>query len=45
VKLFRTWLKDRPRHYAAFLADDDSLAGFDHQVFAGSMTRRWQIEQ
>lgn len=45
VKLFRTWLKDQPRHYAAFLANEDSLTGFDRRAFAEQHDRHWQIEQ
>jgi len=45
VKLFRTWLKDQPRHYAAFLADEAALTDFDRRAFAEQHDRHWQIEQ
>ena len=34
VKLFRTWLKDQPRHYAVFLPDDDQLAAVGRKTFS-----------
>jgi len=32
VKLFRTWLKDQPRHYVVFLSDDDQIAAIDRKT-------------
>jgi len=45
VKLFRTWLKDQPRHYAVFLPDDGQLASFDRQAFLEQHDKHWHIEQ
>jgi len=45
VKLFRTWLKNQPRHYAVFLTDEGQLASFDRQKFAEQHDKHWHIEQ
>jgi hypothetical protein len=45
VKLFRTWLKDQPRHYAVFLTDERQLASFDRQKFVEQHDKHWHIEQ
>jgi hypothetical protein len=45
VKLFRTWLKDQPRHYAVFLTDEDHLAAVDRKTFIEQHDRHWHIEQ
>lgn len=45
VKLFRTWLKDQPRHYGVSLPDAEQLARFDRSAFAEQHDRHWQIEQ
>ena len=45
VKLFRTWLKDQPRHYAVFLPDDGQLACFDRKAFLEQHDKHWHIEQ
>jgi len=45
VKLFRTWLKDQPRHYAVFLPEDDDLTAVDRKTFIAQHDRHWHIEQ
>ncbi len=45
VKLFRTWLKDQPRHYAVYLPDEAQLAAFDRPAFVHLHDQHWQIEQ
>lgn len=45
VKLFRTWLKDQPRHYAVFLPDDDWLTAVGRKTFTIQHDRHWHIEQ
>jgi hypothetical protein len=45
VKLFRTWLKDQPRHYAVFLANEEQLAFVDRKTFNEQHDRHWHIEQ
>lgn len=45
VKLFRTWLKDQPRHYAVYLPDPEALAAFDRPAFVQLHDQHWQIEQ
>jgi len=45
VKVFRTWLKDQPRHYAVYLPEADSLAAFDRPAFVQLHDQHWQIEQ
>lgn len=45
VKLFRTWLKDQPRHYAVYLSDEDLLASFDRKAFTEQHDKHWHIEQ
>ncbi len=44
VKLFRTWLKDQPRHYAVYLPEADQLAAFDRAAFGHRHDQHWQIE-
>jgi hypothetical protein len=45
VKVFRTWLKDQPRHYAVYLPDPAQLAAFDRSAFTLRHDQHWQIEQ
>jgi hypothetical protein len=45
VKLFRTWLKDQPRHYVVFLPDDDQLAAVGRNTFTEQHDKHWHIEQ
>lgn len=45
VKLFRTWLKDQPRHYAVFLDNEEQLASVDRKTFNGQHDKHWHIEQ
>jgi hypothetical protein len=45
VKLFRTWLKDQPRHYAVYLADEEQLASFGRKAFLEQHDKHWHIEQ
>ncbi len=45
VKLFRTWLKDQPRHYAIFLANEEQLAACDRKTFTEQHDKHWHIEQ
>ena len=45
VKVFRTWLKDQPRHYALYLPDPEQLAAFDRPAFTLLHDQHWQIEQ
>lgn len=45
VKLFRTWLKDQPRHYAVFLPDDDQLTAVGRKTFTEQHDKHWHIEQ
>jgi hypothetical protein len=33
VKLFRMWLKDKPRHYTVFLPDEGQLAAVNQKTF------------
>jgi hypothetical protein len=44
VKLFRTWLKDQPRHYAVHLPDGRQLASVDRETFLRWHDQHWQIE-
>ncbi len=44
VKVFRTWLKDQPRHYAVYLPEADQLAAFDRAAFVHLHDQHWQIE-
>lgn len=45
VKLFRTWLKDQPRHYAVYQPDPEQLAAVDRPAFVHLHDQHWQIEQ
>jgi hypothetical protein len=45
VKLFRTRLKDQPRHYAVHLPDGGSLAAVDREAFLRWHDQHWHIEQ
>jgi hypothetical protein len=45
VKLFRTWLKDQPRHYGVFLPDDDELTAVGRKTFTAQHDSHWHIEQ
>jgi hypothetical protein len=45
VKLFRTWLKDQPRHYAAFLVNEEQLAACDQKTFTEQHDKHWHNEQ
>jgi hypothetical protein len=45
VKVFRTWLRDQPRHYAVYLPDPAQLAAFDRSAFTLRHDQHWQIEQ
>jgi hypothetical protein len=44
-KLFRTQLKDQPRHYVVHLPDADRLTPFGHDAFVRQHDWHWQIEQ
>jgi hypothetical protein len=44
VKLFRTGLKDQPRHYAVFLPDGGQLATVDRKTFTVQHDRHWHME-
>jgi hypothetical protein len=45
VKLFRTWLKDQPRHYVVYQPDPELLAAVDRPAFVRLHDQHWQIEQ
>lgn len=47
VKLFRTWLKDQPRHYVVFLppTDADPYLHFGRSAFEKLHDQHWKIEQ
>ena len=45
IKVFRTWLKNQPRHYALYPPNDEAWATFDHAVFLKLHDQHWQIEQ
>jgi hypothetical protein len=45
VKLFRTWLKDEPRHYVVHLADVAQLSNFNRKLFCDVHDQHWKIEQ
>jgi hypothetical protein len=47
VKLFRTWLKDQPRHYVVFLppTDADPYLSFERSAFEKLHDQHWRIEQ
>ena len=44
VKLFRTRLKDRLRHYIVYLPHEERLQDFDREDFSETHDRHWQIE-
>lgn len=44
VKLFRTWLKDQPRHYVVFLPEADAYDHFGSAQFRERRALHWQIE-
>jgi hypothetical protein len=44
VKLFRTWLKDQPRHYVVFLPDGDAYDAFGAADFDRLHENHWRIE-
>jgi hypothetical protein len=44
VKVFRTWLKEQPRHYAVHLPDGEPLAAVDRKAFQQWHDQHWQIE-
>jgi hypothetical protein len=45
VKVFRTWLKDTPRHYALYPSNEETGATFDRLTFRHLHDQHWQIEQ
>ena len=45
VKVFRTWLKDQPRHYIVYLSHTEHLADFTAEAFQRAHDQHWQIEQ
>jgi hypothetical protein len=45
VKLFRTRLKDQPRHYALYQPNDEAWAAVDRPAFLKLHDQHWQIEQ
>ena len=45
VKLFRTWLKDEPRHYVVHLADVAQLSSLNRKLFCDVHDQHWKIEQ
>ena len=45
VKVFRTWLKNQPRHYALYQSNEEAWATFDRAVFLKLHDQHWQIEQ
>jgi len=45
VKLFRTLLKNQPRHYVVYLPDEEKLSLFDRAAFDLEHDKHWQIEQ
>ena len=45
VKVFRTWLKNQPRHYALYQSNAGAWATFDRAVFLKLHDQHWQIEQ
>ena len=45
VKVFRTWLKNQPRHYALYQSNDDRWGAFNHAAFLKLHDQHWQIEQ
>ena len=45
VKLFRTWLKDEPRHYVVHLTDVTQLSSFNRKSFCDVHDQHWKTEQ
>ena len=47
VKVFRTWLKNQPRHYALYQSNEEAWATFEDQcrVSGKFHDQHWQIEQ
>jgi hypothetical protein len=45
VKLFRTWLKNQPRHYIVFLSDSTTYQTFGQSSFQKLHDQHWKIEQ
>ena len=45
VKVFRTWLKNQPRHYALYQSNEEAWATFNRAVFLKLHDQHWQIEQ
>jgi hypothetical protein len=45
VKVFRTWLKNQPRHYALYQPNDEGWAAFERPAFLKRHDQHWQIEQ
>ena len=45
VKVFRTWLKNQPRHYALYQSNEEAWATFDRAVFLKLHDQHWPIEQ
>jgi len=44
--VFRTWLKDQPRHYALYQPNgDEAWAAFSRAAFLKLHDQHWQIEQ
>jgi hypothetical protein len=44
VKVFRTWLKDQPRHYAVHRPDGEPSAAVGREAFRRWHDQHWQIE-
>jgi Transposase DDE domain len=44
VKLFRTWLKDQPRHYVCALPETSETEALSRADFLGQHARHWHIE-
>ena len=44
VKVFRTRLKDQPRHYALYQPNDEAWSAFDRPAFLKLHDQHWQIE-
>ena len=45
VKVFRTQLKNQPRHYALYQPNDEDWVAFDRPAFLKLHDQHWQIEQ
>ena len=44
VKVFRTWLKNQPRHYALYQPKEEVWAAFDRATFLKLHDQHWHIE-